>query len=191
MTPPSAGPHEAPGAAPAPGPRLLTFGHGTADRAELTTLLHGAGVRAVVDVRTAPGSRRNPDASRQALSTWLPEQDIDYRWERRLGGFRKTAPDSPDTFWENDSFRGYAGHTREPEFLAAMDDLLNQAATAVTAVMCAETLWWRCHRRIIADFAVLVRHTRVEHLGHDGRLTEHHPTPGARVRADGLLVYDR
>lgn len=188
MTPPSEGPEQAP--TPAGTPTLLTVGHGTSDRAELTALLRGAGVRAVVDVRTAPGSRRNPDAGRQALAVWLPEQGIDYRWEQRLGGFRKTAPDSPDTFWENDSFRGYAGHTRQPEFLAAMDDLLRQAATTPTAVMCAESLWWRCHRRIIADFAVLVRHARVQHLGHDGRLTEHRPTPGARIRADGLLVYD-
>lgn len=188
MTPPSERPEQAP--TPAGTPTLLTVGHGTSDRAELTALLRGAGVRAVVDVRTAPGSRRNPDAGRQALAVWLPEQGIDYRWEQRLGGFRKTAPDSPDTFWENDSFRGYAGHTRQPEFLAAMDDLLRQAATTPTAVMCAESLWWRCHRRIIADFAVLVRHARVQHLGHDGRLTEHRPTPGARIRADGLLVYD-
>jgi uncharacterized protein (DUF488 family) len=176
---------------PTNGPSLLTFGHGLADRAELTALLHGAGVRAVVDVRTAPGSRRNPDASRQALTDWLPDQDISYRWEPRLGGFRKTAPDSPDTFWENDAFRGYAGHTRQPEFLQAMDELLAQAAITPTAVMCAETLWWRCHRRIIADYAVLIRHTTVHHLGHDGRLTEHQPTAGARVRDDHLLVYDR
>ncbi|MCC9311486.1 DUF488 domain-containing protein [Kitasatospora sp. RB6PN24] len=172
------------------GPELLTLGHGLAERAELTALLHEAGVRAVVDVRTAPGSRRNPDVSRRALCAWLPDQGIGYRWEPRLGGFRRTAPDSPDTFWENDSFRGYAGHTRRPEFLEAMDDLLRQAAAVPTAVMCAETLWWRCHRRIIADFAVLVRHARVRHLGHDGRLTDHRPTPGARVRDDGLLVYD-
>jgi uncharacterized protein (DUF488 family) len=173
------------------GVRLFTFGHGLADRDELTGLLHGAGVRAVVDVRTAPGSRRNPDASRQELERWLPERDIDYRWEPRLGGFRKAAADSLDTFWENDAFRGYAGYTRDPAFVTAMDELLEQAARTQTAVMCAETLWWRCHRRIIADFAGLARGVHVEHLGHDGKLTEHHPTSGARLRDDGLLVYDR
>ncbi|GAA1957304.1 DUF488 family protein [Catenulispora subtropica] len=173
------------------GPCLFTFGHGLADRTQIAGLLHGSHIRAVVDVRTAPGSRRNPDASRQALTHWLPEHDISYRWEPRLGGFRKTAPDSPDTFWENESFRGYAGYTRQPQFLQAMNELLDQAATTPTAVMCAETLWWRCHRRIIADYAVLIQHTRVQHLGHDGHLTEHQPTAGARVRADGLLIYDR
>jgi uncharacterized protein (DUF488 family) len=170
---------------------LLTFGHSTATRERLAALLHGADVLAVVDVRTAPGSRRNPDASRQVLQQWMPEQGIAYRWERRLGGYRKAARDSPDTFWDNASFRGYAGYTREPEFLAAMDDLLRQTATVRTAVMCAEAVWWRCHRRLIADFAVLARRTPVLHLALDGRLTEHTPTSGARLRDDGLLIYDR
>jgi uncharacterized protein (DUF488 family) len=170
---------------------LLTFGHGTAGRDRLTSLLQGAGVTAVVDVRTAPGSRRNPDARREALAQWLPAAGLGYRWDQRLGGFRKPAPDSPDVFWENASFRGYAGHTREPDFLAAMDELLAQAADDRTAVMCAEAVWWRCHRRLIADFAVLARHATVQHLTHDGRLTDHSPTPGARLREDGLLVYDR
>ncbi|MGN6404376.1 DUF488 domain-containing protein [Sinomonas sp.] len=170
---------------------LLTFGHGTAGRDELGPLLRSAGVQSVVDVRTAPGSRRNPDVGRDALALWLPEEGIGYRWEQRLGGFRKAAGDSPDVFWENASFRGYAGYTRHPDFLAAMDELLDQAARVRTAIMCSESVWWRCHRRIIADFTVLARHARAVHLAHDGRLTEHRPTAGARLRDDGLLVYDR
>jgi uncharacterized protein (DUF488 family) len=169
---------------------LMTFGHGTAGRNLLAPLLQGAGVRAVVDVRTAPGSRRNPDVGREVLRTWLPDEGIDYRWDPRLGGFRRAAPDSPDVFWENASFRGYAGYSRHPDFLAAMDELLRQASELQTAVMCSESLWWRCHRRIIADFAVLARRARVVHLGHDGKFTEHRPTAGARLRDDGLLVYD-
>lgn len=174
-----------------PASPLLTFGHGTADRDRLTALLRDAGVRCVVDVRTAPGSRRNPDVGRDAMSEWLPEAGIGYRWDKRLGGFRRAAPDAPDTFWHNASFRGYADHTRSPDFLAAMDELLTESAGTPTTVMCSESLWWRCHRRLIADFAVLARDRPVRHLAHDGRLTGHEPTPGARLRPDGLLVYDR
>ncbi|HEY8481798.1 MAG TPA: DUF488 domain-containing protein [Spirillospora sp.] len=169
---------------------LVTFGHGLAGRGEIAALLREAGVRRVVDVRTAPGSRRNPDARRAALEEWLPAEGVGYRWERRLGGFRRVPPDSPDTFWQNDAFRAYAAHTRDPAFLDAMDDLLAEAGRTRTAVMCSESLWWRCHRRLIADFAVLARGRSVLHLAHDGRLTEHSPTPGARLRDDGLLVYD-
>ncbi|MFE9773283.1 DUF488 family protein [Streptomyces sp. NPDC005931] len=177
------------GGAPA-GPELFTFGHGTADRGTLAVLLRDAGIAAVVDIRTAPGSRRHPDMARQRLARWLPEAGIAYRWERDLGGFRTAPPDSPDTVWRNASFRGYAAHTRSPGFVSAMDALLRQAARERTAVMCAETVWWRCHRRLVADFAVLSRGTPVRHLMHDGRTMPHTPTPGARLRPDGLLVYD-
>ncbi|MFE9499455.1 DUF488 family protein [Streptomyces collinus] len=170
---------------------LLTLGHSAADREQLTALMRQAGIEAVVDVRTAPGSRRNPDVLRDRLAQWMPEAAIAYRWEPALGGFRKPAPDSPDTFWHNDSFRGYAGHTRSPAFVTAMEQLLRQAADTRTAVMCREAVWWRCHRRLIADFAVVARGVPVCHLMHDGRLTPHPPTSGARLRPDGLLVYDR
>ncbi|WNM31338.1 DUF488 domain-containing protein [Streptomyces sp. Li-HN-5-11] len=169
---------------------LFTFGHGTADREQVIGLLHHAGVAAVVDVRTAPGSRRNPDMLRQRLAEWMPAGSVAYRWEPDLGGFRKPAPDSPDSFWRNDSFRGYAGYTRSEEFVAAMDRLLDEAASVRTAVMCGETVWWRCHRRLIADFAVLARAVPVLHLMHDGRTSPHVPTAGVRLREDGLLVYD-
>ena len=173
-----------------PAPRLLTFGHGTAEVPDLVARLTGAGVEAVVDVRTAPGSRRNPGMSRQNLADRLPEAGIGYRWEPRLGGWRPVAADSPDTVWRNDSFRGYAAHTRTPEFVAAVDDLLHEAAEHTTAVMCAESVWWRCHRRLIADFAVLARDVQVGHLMPDGRLQPHHLTPGARLTPERLLVYD-
>ena len=169
---------------------LITVGHGTSGRAELTALLHGAGVTAVVDVRTAPGSRRNPDANREELQCWLPAAGIDYRWEQRLGGWRRAAADSPDIMWRNASFRGYAGYMRDPNFIAAIDAVLRDTAHHRIAIMCSETLWWRCHRRLIADFATVGRHEHVQHLMHDGRLIPHFPTPGARLRGDGLLVYD-
>jgi uncharacterized protein (DUF488 family) len=169
---------------------LLTFGHGTATQEQITELLHGAGVQQLVDVRTAPGSRRNPHVGRDELQRWLPETGIEYRWERALGGFRKAAPDSPDVAWRNASFRGYAGYTRDPEFVAAIEKVLEEAQQRVTTVMCSESVWWRCHRRIIADFAVLARGVDVRHLMHDGRLADHTVTAGARLNDDRLLVYD-
>lgn len=173
-----------------PPPELLTFGHGTAGRTALSGLLRRSGVAAVVDVRTAPGSRRDRDLLRRRLAEWMPEDGIAYRWEPELGGFRAPPPDSPDVVWRNASFRGYAAHTRTPGFVRAMDALLRQAADTRTAVMCGEAVWWRCHRRLIADFALLARGVPVRHLMHDGSLREHSPTPGARLRPDGLLLYD-
>jgi uncharacterized protein (DUF488 family) len=169
---------------------LLTFGHGTASQEQIIDLLRAAGVESLVDVRTAPGSRRNPHVARDSLQVWLPEAGIGYRWEKDLGGFRKPTPDSPDVGWTNPSFRGYAGYARTPQFVAAIDRVLAEAAGRTTAVMCSESVWWRCHRRIIADFVVLARGDVVRHLMHDGRLSQHRPTDSARLTPDGLLVYD-
>lgn len=152
--------------------------------------LGNAGVSSLVDIRTAPGSRRNPQFARAALEEWLPEAGIAYRWEKRLGGFRRPGPDNPDVVWREDMFRGYAEYMRTAEFLTAIDAVLAESDIRPVAVMCSESLWWRCHRRLVADFAVVGRGTEVRHLMHDGRLEEHRPTPGVRLRDDGLLVYD-
>jgi uncharacterized protein (DUF488 family) len=169
---------------------LITFGHGTAGADRIAELLRSAGVTMLIDVRTAPGSRRNPQVARAELERWLPGHGVGYRWEKRLGGFRRPAPDSPDVAWREAAFRGYAGHMRRPDFLAAIDEVLAQAATQQLAVMCSESTWWRCHRRLIADFAELARGVPARHLMHDGKLAPHRRSPGARLRADGLLVYD-
>lgn len=169
---------------------LVTFGHGTATAEEMTGLLRGAGVTAVVDIRTAPGSRRHPHVARAELEQWLPAAGIAYRWDKRLGGFRKPQPGAPDIAWREPMFRGYAEHMRTAEFGAAIDEALTQAGRQRTSVMCSESVWWRCHRRLVADFAVAARGVEVRHLMHDGRLDEHHLSPGLRLREDGLLVYD-
>ena len=173
-----------------PGEMLLTFGHGTATAARMTELLRDAGVAVLVEVRIAPGSRRHPHVARAELERWLPEAGIAYRWDKRLGGFRKPGPDSPDVAWREEMFRGYAAHMRTADFGTAVDDVLAEAAADPTAVMCAESLWWRCHRRMIADFVSAVRDVPVRHLLHDGRLEEHRLSLGLRRRDDGLLVYD-
>lgn len=172
------------------GPSLVTFGHGTATRDELIALLRGAGIALVVDIRRFPGSRAHPHVGRDALTAWLPDAGIDYRWEPRLGGRRARPADADeadrDGWWRVAAFRAYAAHTRTPEFAAALDDLVADARTRPTAVMCSESLWWRCHRRLVADAAVLLRGLAVSHLGHDGGRTAHEPSAGARVAEDGL-----
>ena len=169
-------------------PVLFSVGHGTASEQELLDRLALGEVRRLVDVRTAPGSRRHPHLGRDRLQEWLPAAGVAYRWEPRLGGFRKPAPDSPDVVWQNDSFRGYAGHLRTDDARAALAELLADGAAARTAFMCSETVWWRCHRRLVSDALVLLHDVPVQHLM-PGRLSPHRPTPGARV-AGGVLVYD-
>jgi uncharacterized protein (DUF488 family) len=174
---------------------LLTFGHGTAAQEALVRLLHEAGVGQVIDVRRFPGSRRSPHVARDALEQWLPQAGIGYRWEQRLGGRRRTPSDEQelDPWWRVDAFRAYAAHTRTPEFTAGMADLLDdleRVDAGQPAIMCSESLWWRCHRRLVSDVAVLLHGVAVEHLGHDGRRSAHAPSAGARVTPVGL-VYDR
>jgi uncharacterized protein (DUF488 family) len=169
---------------------LLTYGHGSEDSERTVATLRAAAVASLVDIRTAPGSRRNPQFARAAMEHWLPEAGISYRWEKRLGGFRKPGADNPDVAWREDMFRGYAEHMRSAGFLAAIDGVLAEAAGRRVAVMCSESLWWRCHRRLVADFVVVARRVEVRHLMHDGRLEEHRLSPGLRLCDDGLLVYD-
>lgn len=171
---------------------LFTVGHGRLDRRQLGELLTGADVHALVDVRRFPGSRANPDARREELSHWLPDVGIGYRWEQRLGGRRRLPAGevSLDSWWTVPAFRAYAAHTRTLEFAAALDDIMTQAGSAHVAVMCAESVWWRCHRRLIADVVVLTRGRRVTHVMPDGRLTDHRVAAGARVVGDGAVVWD-
>jgi uncharacterized protein (DUF488 family) len=168
---------------------LLTVGHGPEDRTALAARLRGAAVGLVVDVRRFPGSRSNPDVRRGALEEWLPAAGIGYRWEARLGGRRRLPPGGPvaDGWWTVAQFAAYAAHTRTAEFAAALDEVLAEAATGTVAVMCSESVWWRCHRRLVADVAVLARGVPVSHLMPDGRLAEHRPSEGA-VRGDDGLV---
>jgi uncharacterized protein (DUF488 family) len=162
---------------------LLTVGHGPQDRAALGARLTAAEVSHVVDVRRFPGSRTNPDVRREALEEWLPALCIDYRWDPRLGGRRSLPAGQPveDGWWTVAQFAAYAAHTRTTEFATALDDLLAEPAGTTVAVMCSESVWWRCHRRLIADVAVLTRGVPVTHLMPDGRLAPHRPSDGAQV----------
>jgi uncharacterized protein (DUF488 family) len=169
--------------------RLYTLGHGTLLEAEFTDLLEGVGLRGIVDVRSYPGSRRNPQFGRAEMQRWLPDAGIGYAWLKGLGGRRRPKEGSKHLALRHEAFRAYADHMETAEFSGALESLLTLAGADVTAVMCSESLWWRCHRRLLADHLVLVRGIEVLHVMHDGRVTPHRPTEG--VRPDGgALVYD-
>ena len=173
---------------------LLTVGHGALDQEGLGSLLTGMGIERVVDVRRFPGSRAHPHVAREALEKWLPAWGVEYRWEPRLGGRRALRKDqvaeSPDTWWTVTAFRAYAGWTRSAEFQEALQELLFEARTRRLTVMCSESVWWRCHRRLIADVTVLGHGLPVHHLMHDGRLRPHLPAEGARRLRPGCVVWD-
>lgn len=174
--------------------RLLTVGHGTIDGPRFTALVIGAGIGRVIDVRTKPGSKRYPWFGRAELERWLPDAGVAYGWEPSLGGFRSPVADSPNVALRNRAFRGYADHMAGPEFaegFAAVLGALGEAGDRDVAVMCSESLWWKCHRRLLADTATMVHDLEVLHLAHDGTLAAHRVTDAARLGAAGHLVYDR
>jgi uncharacterized protein (DUF488 family) len=170
---------------------LLTVGHGSLSREALGALVTGAGVRQLVDVRRFPGSRAHPHLSADAFAGWLPPLGVAYRSEPRLGGRRRLPAGgvSEDPWWTVQAFRAYAAHTRTPEFAAALAEVLAQAEEGTLAVLCSEAVWWRCHRRLVADVVVLVHERPVHHLMPDGRTSPHRPAAGAR-RAGDVLVWD-
>ena len=168
---------------------LCTVGHGTLASEAFSALLDGAEVAQVIDIRSFPGSRHNPQFGRDELAHWLPASGIGYGWMRELGGRRRAVPGSKHVALRNVGFRAYADHMETAAFGTGVDALSESLGRTLTAVMCSESLWWRCHRRLLADHLVLLRDVEVVHLMHDGRLTTHVPTEGVRV-ADGALVYD-
>jgi uncharacterized protein (DUF488 family) len=169
---------------------LFTVGHSTRSIAEFVEILRSAGVRQVVDVRTVPRSRTNPQFNADVLAEELAPFQIAYQRIAALGGLRGRAHDVPpdvNGFWKNQSFHNYADYALSDAFADALDSLLADVAEVPTAIMCAEAVWWRCHRRIIADYAIF-RNFPVMHLMGGGRIEPAKMTPAARER-DGHLVY--
>lgn len=168
---------------------IRTVGHGTATADAFVELVRGAGIELVVDVRRYPGSRRHPHVGAEAMAGWLPDAEVGYELLPSLGGRRRPDPASPNVGLRNEQFRAYADHMATEEFAAGIAELLALADGRPVAVMCSESVWWRCHRRLVADHLVLVERRPVEHLFHDGRLMLHEPTPEARRDGDHV-VYD-
>ncbi|MGH8157440.1 MAG: DUF488 family protein [Rhodanobacter sp.] len=166
---------------------IWTIGHSTRSLEELLALLAEYGIEAIADVRRFPGSRRYPHFASEALATSLPAHGIAYQWMPQLGGRRKVQPDSPNTAWRNASFQGYADYTATTGFAEGLAELLTLAAEKRTAMMCAEAVWWRCHRSIISDVLKL-RGIEVIHIIDATHSALHPYTQPAHI-VDGQLNY--
>jgi len=167
---------------------LYTIGHSTRTLDELVTALRAHDVQALVDIRAFPMSRRLPQFNRESLEQSLPLVGIQYRWMKALGGYRKKIlEDSPNIALRNDSFRNYADYMLTPEFEQAMSELIALAEQHPTAYMCAERLYFRCHRMLVSDWLVAHGH-EVLHIDAEGPVREHRLTAEARI-VDGRLVY--
>jgi uncharacterized protein DUF488 len=160
---------------------ILTIGHSTRPIAEFIDLLRQHGVERLVDIRTIPRSRHNPQFNREALAKSLEHEGILYTHIRELGGLRHARPDSVNTGWRNASFRGYADYMQSGDFENALEGLLHLCARERCAVMCAEAVPWRCHRSLLAD-ALVARGLAVEHILTGRRREVHNLTPFARIQ---------
>jgi uncharacterized protein (DUF488 family) len=172
--------------APTPA-KIWTIGHSTREFEEFLGLLAKFRIEALADVRSFPGSRKYPQYGKDVLSATLRARAIAYYWLPALGGRRRASRNSPNTAWQNAAFRGYADHMGTAEFAKGLQQLLEVASEARTVIMCAEALWWRCHRSLIAD-ALCVRGVEVVHIIDAKHETVHPMTSAARI-VRGELSY--
>jgi uncharacterized protein (DUF488 family) len=167
---------------------LYTIGHSTRTLDELVSALMAHGIKTLVDIRAFPMSRRLPYFNREALESSLPEHGLRYVWMQALGGYRKaTRNDSPHTALRNANFRNYADYTLTPEFEGAAAELVQIGSTSPAAYMCAERVYFRCHRMIVSDWMVANGH-QVFHIDAEGPARPHKLFTEARV-IDGQLIY--
>lgn len=166
-------------------PVVYTIGHSTRSLEDFVALLHAHGVQRLIDVRTVPRSRHNPQFNRDSLPQELQREGIAYQHMAGLGGLRKTRPDSLNTGWRNLSFRGYADYMQTDEFSRSLDELGDAAEDAQVAIMCAEAVPWRCHRSLVGD-ALLVRGFGVEEIVDAKRRQPHRLTPFASVQGTSI-----
>ncbi len=170
------------------GKTIYTIGHSTRSAQEVMALLGEADVTLVADVRAFPSSRRCPQFNRGTLSAWLATAGVEYVQMPGLGGRRLPVAGSRNAGWRESAFQGYADHMESQEFEQALIELEATATRSISAIMCAEAVWWRCHRRLIAD-ALVVRGWRVEHLGIGDTRAVHQLAPFALVDPGGAIMY--
>lgn len=166
---------------------IWTIGHSTRPIDEFLGLLNEYHIETVVDVRRFPGSRKYPQYGKEPLEITLAENSINYQWIEALGGRRRASPNSVNTAWRNTSFRGYADYMDSPAFAQGLTQLLQFATNARTVIMCAEAVWWRCHRSMIAD-ELCVRDIKIIHILDAKHEVLHPMTSPARV-VRGRLTY--
>jgi len=166
---------------------IYTIGHSTRTLDDFLALLHAHRIGQLADVRTVPKSRRHPHFAGEALARTLPEAGVAYRHVAALGGLRKPRKDSRNTAWRHESFRGYADHMETPAFQRALEDVLAWSGAQPTVVMCAEAVWWQCHRQLIAD-ALVARAVEVRHIMSTRSAPLHTLTAFGLVR-DGRVTY--
>jgi len=169
---------------------IYTIGHSTRELADFSRVLQAHQIQILEDIRAFPASRRYPHFNRESLELWLPQIGCEYVWEKDLGGHRKQQlprDQSPNVAWRNESFRNYADYMLTPKFEAAIQRLVERADRANTAIMCAESVFFRCHRMLVSDYLVSHGHS-VLHIVNEKAPTEHVLTKDARI-IDGKLVY--
>jgi uncharacterized protein (DUF488 family) len=168
--------------------RVWTIGHSTRSQDEFLDLLVEHGIEAVADIRRFPGSRWQPQFGGAALEAGLAARGIAYLWLPGLGGRREPAPHSPNTAWRNPSFRGYADYLHTEAFAESLAELVSLALGVRTAMMCAEAVWWRCHRGLVADVLKWMGHEVIHILGPQSSAS--HPYTSAARIVDGQLSYE-
>ena len=166
---------------------IHTIGHSTRSAAEFLRLLNVHGITQVADIRSVPRSGRHPQFNRDQLEAWLAANGIAYRHFAALGGLRKPRRDSLNTAWRNPGFQGYADHMQTGEFREGVDALLAFGAAGPTCVMCAEAVWWECHRRLLSD-SLLVRGVPVRHILTEAEAKPHERSEFAK-EVGGQLTY--
>jgi uncharacterized protein (DUF488 family) len=170
---------------------FFTIGHSNRSLEEFVQLLSRFDVDRVVDIRKVPRSRSNSQFNKETLPEALATFDISYEHAAALGGFRGKAQNLPrdlNGFWTNESFRNYADYALSAQFRAGLEHLLDQGHSRRCAIMCSEAVWWRCHRRIVADYLIASGET-VFHIMGEGRLEPAHLAPGAVVQPAGTVIY--
>ncbi len=165
---------------------IYTVGHSTRSLDQFVELLRSYGIQALVDIRTIPRSRHNPQFNRETLAKFLRSRRINYRHMKVLGGLRHARPDSPNVGWRNASFRGFADYMQTPAFAEALQQLMDLSTKKPTVIMCAEAVPWRCHRSLIGD-ALTIREVLVKDIYSPTNVKVHTLSPMAKVRGTAII----